>query len=207
MIKARDRHDRIIVAEKLDGSNVAVALHNGDVLALGRAGYLASTSKYEQHQFFAHWVREREELFRGLLSEGERVNGEWLAQAHGTVYELPHEPFVAFDIMREADRLPWDEVASRCLAAGIVTPRILSDGPPVNIEAILPMIETSGHGAKEAVEGAVWRVERHGSFDFMAKWVRQDKIDGKYLPEISGSEPIWHWRPNSIAKALAERDQ
>lgn len=21
------------------------------------------------------------------------------------------------------------------------------------------------------------------------------KVDGKYLPEITGGEPIWHWRP------------
>jgi Putative restriction endonuclease len=52
-IKVRDKHDRIIVQEKLDGSNVGVALINGVLCSLGRAGYLAADSPYEQHWRFA----------------------------------------------------------------------------------------------------------------------------------------------------------
>jgi hypothetical protein len=195
MTKARDRHDRIVVTEKLDGSNVAVALVGGQVVALGRAGYRASDSPYVQHHYFDAWVALNAERFRALLTEGERINGEWLALAHGTRYALPHEPFVAFDMMVADKRLPWDETAARCGAAEIVTARVLSDGPPIHVQAILPLIETSGHGALEEVEGAVWRVERQGRFDFMAKWVRPNKVDGKYLGDISGQPEIWHWTP------------
>ncbi len=28
-----------------------------------------------------------------------------------------------------------------------------------------------------------------------SKWVRPDKVDGKYLPEISGKDAVWNWRP------------
>ncbi|KKL70160.1 hypothetical protein LCGC14_2107750, partial [marine sediment metagenome] len=31
---------------------------------------------------------------------------------------------------------------------------------------------------------------------FLAKWVRPDKEDGIYLPEISGGEAVWNWRPD-----------
>jgi hypothetical protein len=41
----------------------------------------------------------------------------------------------------------------------------------------------------------VWWVERKGKFDFIAKWVRPDKQDGKYLSDITGHAEIWHWRP------------
>src|SRR5690554_6471289 len=85
--KTRDRHDTVIVQEKLDGSNVAVANIDGQIVALTRAGYVATTSKFEQHHLFAHWVRERESLFAKLLKPGERLCGEWLAQAHGTRYD------------------------------------------------------------------------------------------------------------------------
>lgn len=61
--KPRDKHDLIIVQEKLDGSNVAVAKVNGEILALTRAGYLATTSPYQQHHFFAKWVKENESPF------------------------------------------------------------------------------------------------------------------------------------------------
>ena len=42
--KVRDKRDRVIVQEKLDGSCCAVAKVEGRVVALGRAGYLATTS-------------------------------------------------------------------------------------------------------------------------------------------------------------------
>ena len=51
------------------------------------------------------------------------------------------------------------------------------------------------HGALEPVEGAVWRVERKGKVDFLGKYVRPDKIDGCYLPEINGGAAVWNWRP------------
>lgn len=199
MVRARDKRDRIVVTEKLDGSNVAVALVNGEVVALIRAGYRASDSPYQQHHYFDAWVAARAARFRALLNDGERVNGEWLALAHGTKYALPHEPFVAFDMMVGDKRLPWDEASGRCATADIVTARVLSDGPPVHVDAILPLIETSGHGALEEVEGAVWRVERQGRFDFMAKWVRPNKVDGKYLGDISGEPEFWHWTPDVAA--------
>jgi hypothetical protein len=97
----------IIVQEKLDGSCCAVALANGAIVALGRAGWLADTSPYEQHRMFAHWVRQNEQRFRSVLGEGERIVGEWLSQAHSTRYALRHEPFVVFDLMIGATRLPF----------------------------------------------------------------------------------------------------
>ena len=62
------------------------------------------------------------------------------------------------------------------------------------------------HGACDVVEGAVWRIERdvlvspgQGSerkriVDFLVKYVRPDKRDGSYLPEMSGKEAVWNWR-------------
>lgn len=195
MTRGRDRHDRVIVTEKLDGGNVAVANVEGRIVALGRAGYLASDSPFVQHHYFARWIADQGERFAAMLGPGERLNGEWLALAHGTRYALPHEPFVAFDMMVEAKRLPWDVTAARCAHHGVTTARVLSDGPPLHVDDLIPLIAQSGHGALDEVEGAVWRVERRGEFDFMAKWVRPTKEDGKYLTEISGHPEIWHWRP------------
>src|SRR5688572_23023298 len=81
--KARDKHDIIIVQEKLDGSNVAVAKVEGRVIALTRAGYKALSSNYEQHHLFDKWVNKNYSRFDALLQEGERVCGEWLLMAHG----------------------------------------------------------------------------------------------------------------------------
>ena len=195
--KVRDRHDHVVVQEKLDGSCVAVARLDGGLHALTRSGNPASGSRFEHHRLFAAWVRVHDARLRALLADGERVVGEWLALAHGTRYALPHEPFVAFDLMTGGARVTHDELTARADAAALTTPRVLSSGPPRSIEDVRRAIATSGHGALDPVEGAVWRVERRGQVDFLVKWVRPDKVDGCYLPELTGGGPIWLWRPRT----------
>lgn len=192
--KVRDQHDRIYIQEKLDGSCVAVARINGELVALGRAGFPAETSKYEQHHLFAAWVRAEAYRFDAVL-DGERIVGEWLAQAHGTVYDLRgHEPFVAFDLMQGQVRAPYETFLMR-VGHRFTTPRLIGSAP-MSMEHVLAALQESGHGAVDAVEGAVWRVERRGVVDFLAKFVRAEKVDGRYLPEMSGQPAIWNWRPS-----------
>ena len=57
------------------------------------------------------------------------------------------------------------------------------------------LIERSNHGALDPVEGAVYRVEYRGEYDFLAKWVNPTKEDGKFLTDITGHPEIWHWTP------------
>lgn len=192
--KARDRHDHIIVQEKLDGSNVGVARLDGQLVPLVRAGYVAWSSRFEQHQHFAVWVQRNEVLF-DFLEDGQRCCGEWLGQAHATIYHLRHEPFVAFDVMTDHTRMLHDAMMG-LIDGRLPTPRVLHRGGPLSVEDALALLGEYGHhGAVDAVEGCVWRVERKGAVEFLAKYVRPTKQDGVYLPELSGQAPIWHWRP------------
>lgn len=198
-IKARDKHDEIIVTEKLDGSNVGIARVGDSIHALGRAGYYAETSKYEQHRLFAAWVREREALWREMLAPGERLVGEWMAQAHGTRYSLPNGPFAAFDLMIGETRRSFDALTIRCLRFDIPMPMLIHRGGPISVDLAMELLGRGHHGCQDDMEGVVYRVQRLGDFDFMAKWVRPDKVDGVYLPEVTGSisaEPVWNWRPD-----------
>lgn len=190
--KERDKHDVIIVQEKLDGSNCGVAKIGGRVIALTRSGYTAGSSPYLQHHMFEKWVMKQYNRFDSLLNDGERVIGEWLAMAHGTRYDLNHEPFVAFDIMTGDTRLTYIEFQKRVLRYDFVIPNLINYGKPMQHKDILKRIEKSGHGAVDPVEGYVCRVERLGSVDFLAKWVRSDKVDGKYFKDNYG-EDVWNW--------------
>lgn len=193
--RVKQKADRVYVQEKLDGSCVAVAKVEGQIVALGRAGYLAQTSSFKQHQLFAFWVRENEQRFVDLLQEGERAVGEWLAQVHGTRYDLPHEPFVLFDLMQGMTRVVQDEITAR--SNGFVVPHLLAQ-EPMTTDAAMKLLLTGGwHGAIDPVEGAVWRYERGDRVLSLAKFIRKDKIDGCYLPEQSGMEAMWNWRPNT----------
>ncbi len=202
-IKTRDKHDLVIVQEKLDGGNVGIALLNGALYPLTRAGYLASESSLEQHWRFSNWVYSQQERFLAVLNEGERLCGEWLLQAHGTRYELPHEPFVAFDLIIGNARSPYAEFIERLKPGNFVTPKVIHQGGALSIESALKSLGTYGfHGAIDPVEGAVWRVERNKEtgakgerkwvVDFLVKYVRPNKVDGNYLPFISGEAPVWN---------------
>lgn len=192
--RARDRRDRIIVTEKLDGSCCGVANVGGEIVALTRSGLEATHSHYTQHHVFAEWVERRSGVFMACLPAGQRLAGEWLWQAHGTRYAGLTEDtlFAAFDLFDEdGRRTPWDAFAAWCGWASIPLVPLLSDGPPLSIADADTLLGTHGaYGATDPAEGAVWRVERDGAFDFAAKYVRPGKVDGAYLPEISGGEAV-----------------
>ena len=195
--QCRDKHDEVFVQEKLDGSNVGIARLNGEILALSRAGYLASTSPYEQHHAFSRWVEKNKSRFMAVLLEGERLCGEWLMQAHGTRYKLWHEPLVVFDLMDGTKRMAYDAFMAR-VHKDFVIPDLIYRGQAMSVETIMDTLapqwgdDTYGfHGALDPVEGAVWRVERKGVVDFLVKYVRPDKVDGCYL---SDDNPIYNWK-------------
>ena len=179
--KVRDWKDLIIVTEKLDGSNVGVVKKGGQCVPVGRSGYHALTSPHEQHRFFVKYVTENESMF-SWLPEGWRVCGEWMAQAHGTLYDITEEsPFVAFDIFTAKDRVPYIYFVKRCSKHGIATVPLLHIGQPIKIENALKLLGDGRYGKAEKPEGVVYRMEREGKYEFLAKWVRADKEDGKYM--------------------------
>lgn len=199
--KPRDKHDLVIVQEKLDGSNCCVAKIENKIIALGRSGYLAETSIYPIHHVFANYVKENEKRFFALLTEGERVCGEFLAQAVGTKYDLIHEPFVPFDLLRKTTRVPYSIFEKRIKQFNFILPNLLHIGGSFPVDSAIKAIEKSGHGAIDEVEGAIWRIERKGVVDFLTKFVHHHKQDGKYFPEITGLETVWNldvsrWLPD-----------
>lgn len=194
--KVRDKHDIIIVTEKVDGSNVGVIRKDGDLIPITRKGYRCVDSPYKQHRMFHRYVMNRLDKF-DFLEEGWRVCGEWCAMAHGTLYDLnPHEnsPFVVFDIIDDRNkRLPHIRMyyitASNRLSR--VPVLLYSVGKSIPLNEALLKLDVGWYGApwvyNEKPEGVVYRCERKGKFDFAAKWVRGDKVDGKYM-----KDDIWH---------------
>ncbi len=190
--------DEIIVQEKLDGSNCGVVILGGEVIAINRAGWRTSSSSYIHHHLFDEWVAWNRERFAALLDEGERVMGEWLVLAHGTRYDLPHEPFVPFDLIRNGwERSTTTQFYDRIQPLGFHGPHLLHRGGPLALEEAKLQLDhrearenpTDGepyygyHRALDSAEGVVYRVERRGAVDFLAKWVQPAKVDGCYLFE------------------------
>jgi RNA ligase len=195
--KPRDYKDLIIVQEKLDGANVGVLRHEGRLIGLTRKGHRCMDSPMEQFQLFQKYICRNESSF-DFLEEGERVVGEWIAMAHGTRYKTD-TPFIAFDLMKDDVRELYLNFLLR-VGPNLPIAKVLHIGQPITTKRIEKLIDQRGygdtygfHGALEPVEGAVWRVEREGRVDFLGKYVRQFKEDGKYFNE-DHSKLIWNWR-------------
>jgi ATP-dependent RNA circularization protein (DNA/RNA ligase family) len=189
----RDNHDLIIVQEKLDGGNVGVCKVNNSIHAITRKGWRCIDSTFKTHHLFNEYVIRNNKRFSGLLNEGERICGEWLAIAAGTRYELKHEQFVVFDIMVESERICYMDFLRRACMYGFTVPHELHKGCALSVEAALKKLGTYGyHGATEPAEGVVYRCERKGKVDFLAKYVRPEKQDGKYFEtEIENKTTVY----------------
>ncbi|MDW9481147.1 hypothetical protein GOB57_21105 [Sinorhizobium meliloti] len=195
--KRKRRGDWFVVTEKIDGSCVSVAKVNGSVIALQRAGYPASTSPFALHHAFARWVEVRRSMFDAFLEEGERIVGEWLHTAMGTKFVItdPDQLLVAFAIFRGRERVCYEEFKSRCDRAGLPRAHVLSEGPGISAEGAMSLLGDSGfHGALDGVEGAVWVMETNGAFNGVAKFVKADKVDGKYMSGITGTKDVVNYR-------------
>ena len=187
--------DVVIVEEKLDGSCVLVAREGDAIVAYGREGGLAKESLNEGRRMFAAWVEKNAPRFREVLSDGERLAGEWLALVHSIHYALPHEPFVVFDVFCNDQRVPRADVRERAKRAKLTMAGLVHEGGPIAIDDAVKKLGRGSSGAKEKPEGVVYRIERKGRCIDIAKWVRADKVDGELLPDKTGREAVWNWRP------------
>lgn len=190
------RGDVITVQEKLDGSCCAVANVDGALYPLTRAGNLAWESSYQQHRLFALWASVNQDRF-DFLKPGERLIGEWLAQAHGTLYDLKRvEPFVVFDIMTGIDRLPYAKFEQQVVGRFRI-PSLLFRAPEAcSIERALELLDCVAGDYNP--EGVVWRVEHYRRVDYLCKFVRHNFIPGRYLPCYSGEPIVWNMSPEEI---------
>lgn len=191
----REPQDEVIVQEKLDGSCVSVANINGEIYALGKEGDLAYLSINPNRQLWAEWVEQEKQRFFKILQPGERIVGEWLAMAHGTRYQLQHEPFVAFDFFnKDNHQLSYDLLLEKIASAHFISPALLHRGTPCSIEKGLALLGQGFHHSIDPPEGLVWKLQRNKKIIFMAKYVRKDKVDGLYLTEKTGKDSIWNWK-------------
>lgn len=196
--KKRNKQDTIIVTEKLDGSCCGVLKLNDQIMPINRAGYPCISAPWLQHRLFHNWAMEKEETFKKRLKNGQWLMGEWLAQAHGTLYDLTNlSPWPIFDLFEQGKRAHYIDLCVLCDRLDLDHVPILHWSDKIcSITEAMEGLGTNGHyGAKEPAEGAVWRAECPDGKIYLAKFVRPDKIVGKYLESETGKDPIWNWKP------------
>lgn len=184
-----DNQTLVIVQEKMDGSNVCVVKHNGDLIALGRSGYKCSDSNLEQHRYFDKFVKRYKERFSSILpNEGDRIVGEWCLQAHGTKYPFTKEEelFYPFDIfLQKTHRLSFIDFFMLVSSVDFRSPKVLHLGGSCSINRGMKLLkkEISLKAHEYDPEGLIYRIEKAGAFQNIAKYVCHHKEDGKYFKD------------------------
>jgi ATP-dependent RNA circularization protein (DNA/RNA ligase family) len=195
-IKKRDKLDTILVFEKYDGSNVGITKINNQIIPLNRSGYKASSSPYKLHHIFNDWVYKNISIFMEMLDNGERIAGEWMAQAHGMKYDIQDIPIIFFDYFNSQNqRLLYDNLNEKCNKFNLPIVRLLHKGDSIKTDNLLDKLneKTSYMKSSENPEGMVYRVERKNKVDFLAKWVRYDYQPGKLIINKKDKDFIWNW--------------
>ena len=171
----------VIVQRKYDGTNVGVIRQGYQIIALQRYGYRADQAPRPQHRLFAAWVKKNEAEFRVALQDGERICGEWLLQAHGTMMRLKSSPFIAFDMfMPDNSRILWGEFSRRASPIFDIA-EVLSFGSISAVEIVEGVSRHYDLLNDDEHEGYVYRAETKDTVEFLAKYVKPSKVDGKYL--------------------------
>lgn len=191
---------------KKDGTNVAIAKLNHQLVPLVRSGERAESSPYLQHRLFATWMFQPEiyHWFYAFLNEGEWVSGEWLAQAHGIIYQLKAPPFYLFDLSQNGEKILYNKLVERfysfdhppCCLATILhddfSPYPLKDA--LKDLAVFTNQESNSYPLKreqETEEGLIWRVESHfeNKVLWLCKYVNPHHKTGQYL---LNEFPVWN---------------
>jgi len=190
------KRDKIYVTEKIDGANVGVYKKDGKLYPVMRKGYDARTSEWEFLRRFAGFVSDNLDRFDSLLSDGERVCGEWMIKTHSLLYKLPHEPFIVFDIIKGIEkpkRPSFTEIIERCEKHNFTITALIHEGGAISVQDSLDLLGDGFHGCQTAPEGVVYRYERDGKFYMSAKYVSNLSVGGDYMNDESAYNEWTNW--------------
>lgn len=181
-VKTKRPEDLVIVTEKVDGCNVGVLKRQGSLYPIIRKGYDVRTNQFDWIRDFAKFVEKNRLRFLYLLSEGERVCGEWMVRTHTVEYHMPHEPFICFDIIRGNDRVHYLDAKHRFEMAGLTPVGVVHVGGAISTSDALAKLGKGFHGAVGAPEGVVYRYEsQQNGWLFSAKFVSNPLVGDQEL--------------------------
>lgn len=105
-----EQEERIVIQEKLDGSNTAVMNDNGKLRLFSRSNELIGEDGLGG---FVRYIRAKERQILEHLPNGYVLYGEWLEQGKINYNSLAKqgkiEPYYAFDLVKEIIQRPTEE--------------------------------------------------------------------------------------------------
>lgn len=183
--------DKIYVQEKVDGSNLGIAVVDGHPVMRNRDKFLSKGERKtgasrQQFKPSWNWFYENKAKFEQL--EGYSIYGEWLLAVHGIHYNQLHDWFYVYDILDQRKCLFLDTLEASRLAqsVGLQFMQPLYTGKITDYNTLTDLAngETQlAPGHKR--EGVVVKVSDGKYITHLFKMVRKDYIQGQFWnPEI-----------------------
>jgi hypothetical protein len=196
---------RLILQPKSDGACVAAFNDGKNIVALGRAGYLARESEHAHIREFAEYVKYRESDFREVLTPYSYLCSEWIWQRHSVKYKNS-DPLIVFDLFQwektnssTSNKMGFEHIRQSYLSQNCIlisayfqTPHPIHFGERAINQKELDVLVRSynqnpQHGELEPVEGVIYRMEKPDKHWFCAKFVTSTFQPGRFI--IKGAKP------------------
>ncbi len=177
-VKTRTPRDIVIVTEKIDGMNASVLRKGDELYPLGRKGYDVRSSVIEWIQSFGDYVNDHRHMFMHLLSDGERVCGEWMIKTDTLKYKLPDQPFIAFDLINGNYRDSYFNFVQRIESVGMEHTGLVHMGAAIPTCIAMQLLGEGFHGVEDGKpEGVVYRYENKDTgYVCSGKYVANQKL-------------------------------
>lgn len=210
------RGRRLVVEEKMDGSNAAIGFDGEGLLLQSRGHALTGGANERQFGLFKSWAAAHQREFRDALGQRYAVYGEWLYAKHTIFYDaLPHY-FLEFDVLdRETGRFLDTPSRQRLLAGLPLRPvRVVAEGEigdpadlvgpsafrtPAWREALRMQCGELGLDAERAIAECDRSLDMEGLY---IKWEEDGEVKGRYkyvrpsfLTAVADSMSHWMERP------------
>jgi len=191
----------LIVAEKLDGSNVGVFFEDGELRMQSR-GHVLGGHDHPSFDLFKRWGSVKRNMLWELLGEKYLMYGEWLYAVHTVKYTaLPHY-FMEFDILdRAAGRFLSTACRRELLAGtGIVSAPVLYEGVVGDMDELLGLVVKSLYG-DDTMEGLYIKHEDENEVRGRYKYVRPE-----FKQELDAAAEHWRSKPVEVQPLAAGID-
>lgn len=97
----------IVVEEKVDGANIAIAFDTSGAPVIQNRGTILSARAHPQFQPLWHWLANHRDRLASSVEERLILFGEWLFAVHSVRYDHLPDWFLAFDVYEKAVGRFW----------------------------------------------------------------------------------------------------
>lgn len=105
-----EKGEKVVIQEKIDGSNTAIYNDNGKIRLFSRTQELTGEDGLGG---FVKYIRTKEKQILEYLSNGHVLYGEWLGQGKINYNSLAKqgkiEPYYVFDLVKEIEKKPTED--------------------------------------------------------------------------------------------------